>query len=183
MTYKNIDRYKNSGILVSIMVNGRPEIAYTGDYLAQPGIVESLVAEGRIPRIEETAPIQEAILTLYGKKFRSYFPDRTSSEFSCLLPPEGSHPGDTIQTSALHGFLFYSPEGVLKGAAEWFQVTPEQAQEIKARTRVALASKAQTIISNSVDIYVTPRGCNIAPFCYNRFMPEATTEVLKKLQR
>lgn len=162
------------------MTNGRPEIEYTGNYLIQPGIVESLVAEGRIPRIEETAPIKETILTLYGEKIRSYSLDRTSLKFSCLLPPEGSRPGDTVRMSALHGFLFYSPEGALRGAADWFKVTPEQAQEIRARTRVAIASKAQTIISNSVDINVTPPGCNIAPFCYNRFMPEATAEVVKQ---
>lgn len=119
------------------------EVKLTGEYLVQPRVVESLVNSMRIPRIDEAPRMKPVTLTLYGVQFEELMPDREDVTFTCIVPPEGTRLGDKMDLSVLEGFVFYSPKGEKRGSADMFAITREQAQDIKARTRIAIASNPQ----------------------------------------
>ncbi len=89
------------------------------DFLAQDGVVEDMVASGRIPLIQN---------------FQSGLPGGFAENMVfCILPPHGTRAGDFMERYEGGIYEFFSPKKESRGLARLLTYTPEEAAELIAR--------------------------------------------------
>lgn len=91
------------------------------DDLSQPGAVEALIQDGRVPA-----------------HFGTLIIGNEEPQMSFWVPPLGIKKGDKVVGSPLVGFYFKSPEGLDRGAAEMYIVPVEVGKQIMDRVKTVL---------------------------------------------
>lgn len=92
--------------------------------LAQAGIVEDLVAKGRLPIL---APGQS------GREKDGCVV--TDEVIFCFIPPVGTIINDTYQNTIGGGMEFFAPDGTSRGLASLQVITPKVAKDIEQRLK------------------------------------------------
>ncbi|MCK9186660.1 hypothetical protein M0P48_04460 [Candidatus Gracilibacteria bacterium] len=103
------------------MTHKKPQEDLPQEPLLQPGAIEALIEDGRIP-------LGFGILIEEGGK----------PQMSFWIPPKGTKLGDSMEGDGAFGFQFRSPEGQDRGHAEWHVVPKKIGEQIKTRVKAAL---------------------------------------------
>ena len=91
--------------------------------ITDPGVIEYLVATGRIPHVLDS-------FSNPWTKEEEYIP-------VLIVPPKGAKPKESIRISPFAGVeLFQTPDGKEIGYAENFDLKPENVKEIKRRIKI-----------------------------------------------
>lgn len=107
-------------------VDRQPRGTQRGPRILREGVIENLVAQGRIPQLHE---MQEGI----GKATRKIT--------VCFVPPEGTQIGDTEIWLSAYGPGYKSHAGEFRGRAEDVgTLSPSQARSVRKRIGAAKAS-------------------------------------------
>lgn len=101
-------------------VDRQPRSIQRGPRILREGVIESLVAQGRVPLIDEV-------------RFGTGGKQR---EYHCYVPSEDTRIGD--RTGYFAGVrIFQSPEGEMRGSPTMVVLKPSQARQLEERIKSA----------------------------------------------